>query len=56
MSKYTTEVRYICEHLAGETESVGSDNVDSVIEKSRTKIFDFDFPIYDETYRSVLET
>ena len=56
MSKYTTEVRYICEHLAGETESVGYDNVDSVIEKSRTKIFDFDFPIYDETYRSVLET
>lgn len=56
MSKYTTEVRFICETNSGLTDSVGYDNIDEVIEESRSKIFDFDFPIYDESYRSVLET
>lgn len=56
MSHYTTELRYICEHLAGLDESVGFNNVNTVIENSRDKLFNFDFPIYDETYRSVLET
>jgi hypothetical protein len=56
MSKYTTEVRYICEHYAGLDESKGYNNVAEIIAGSRTKIFDFSFPIFDETYRSVLET
>lgn len=56
MSKYTTEVRFICEHYAGLKESVEYGGVDSVIEKAREKVFDFQFPIYDESYRSVLET
>lgn len=56
MSHYTTEVRYICENYAGLTESVDFESVAEVIEKSRAKIFSFDFPIFDETYRSVLET
>lgn len=56
MAKYTTEVRSICESLAGLKESVGYSHVDETIEASRSKIFDFDFPIYDEDYRSVLET
>lgn len=56
MSKYTTEVRYICEHYAGLKDSVGYEDIDSVIEKSRSKIFDFDYPIYDEAYRGVIET
>ena len=56
MSKYTTEVRYICEHYAGLDESKGFNNVAEIIESSRTKIFDFSFPMFDETYRSVLET
>lgn len=56
MSHYTTEVRFICENSAGLTESQGYDNVDDIIEKSRTKIFSFDFPIFDESYRSLLET
>ena len=56
MSHYTTEVRFICEQLSGEKESVGYSDVESVIEKSRTKIFDFDFPIYDEAYRPIIET
>lgn len=54
MSKYTTEVRFICENYAGLVESVGYSNVDEVIEKSWEKVFDFYFPIYDENYRQVL--
>lgn len=56
MSKYTTEVRYICENYAGLTSSVDGGKIGDVIEKSREKVFDFDFPIYDESYRSVLES
>lgn len=56
MSKYTTEVRYICETEAGLDESVGGNNVEDVIRLSRGKIFDFNYPIYDESYRNVLET
>ena len=56
MSKYTTEVRYICEYYAGLTASVGNDRVVQVIENSRDKIFDFDYPIFDNSYKSVLET
>lgn len=56
MSKYTTEVRYICEKNAGLEESTGYVNIATVIEKSRNSIFDFSYPIFDENYRSVLET
>ena len=56
MSKYTTEVRYICETEAGYDESKGYNDVATIIANSRTKIFNFDYPIYDEAYRSVLET
>lgn len=55
MSKYTTEVRFVCETYAGLQESVGYDKVDEVIEASRDKIFG-DYPIFDENYRGVLET
>jgi hypothetical protein len=56
MSKYTTEVRYICETYAGHTESQDYSKIDDIIASSINKIFDFDFPIFDENYRSVLET
>lgn len=56
MSKYTTELRYICETYAGLDESVGYNSIEEVIAKSRAKIFDFDYPIFDESYREVLET
>ena len=55
MSKYTTEVRYICEFYAGLDESKDYDDVDGIISNSMGKIFDFDFPIFDEAYRGVLE-
>lgn len=54
MSKYTTEVRFICENSAGLSESEGADNVDSVLDRCWNKIFNFDFPIFDENYRQVL--
>ena len=56
MAKYTTELRSICEVYAGYNEEQGYNNVNDVIKKALPKIFDFDFPIYDENYRSVLET
>lgn len=56
MSKYTTELRYICETEAGLSESVGYSKIKDVIAKAIPKIFDFDFPIFDENYRNVLET
>lgn len=55
MSKYTTEVRYICEVNSGLNESVGYSKIDEVITNAIPKIFDFSFPIFDENYRAVLE-
>lgn len=56
MSKYTTEVRYICETAAGYHESQGYYSINKIISKARSKIFDFSYPIFDEKYRGVLET
>ena len=56
MANYTTQVRTICEVNAGYDESVGFGDVATVIEKSREKIFNFSYPIFDESYKSVLET
>lgn len=54
MSKYTTEVRFICENSAGLSESEDANNVDSILDKCWNKVFNFDFPIFDENYRQVL--
>lgn len=54
MSIYTTQLRFICESLADYSESQGGNNVLNVINKSSGKIFDFDFPIFDESYKGVL--
>lgn len=56
MSKYTVELRYICETMAGLEASVGGDDVDQVIQNAIPNIFNFSFPIFDESYRNVLET
>ena len=55
MSKYTTELRYICEMYAGGV-SKGYDDVNTVIQAAIPKVFSFDFPIFDEAYRNVLCT
>ena len=56
MSKYTTEVRYICENAAGYDESKGYADVDRIIADSIDSVFSFDFPIFDESYRNVICT
>lgn len=56
MSVYTTQVRFICEAEAGLKKSVGYDDVNTVIQNAIPKIFSFDWPIFDESYRNVLET
>ena len=54
MSKYTTEVRFICEASCGYNMSQGYGKVSEILAESWDKVFDFDFPIFDEEYRSVL--
>ena len=54
MSKYTTEVRFICENKSGLKVSAGSNDVDSIIANSWNKIFTSKAPFFDEKYRSVL--
>lgn len=56
MSKYTTQVRFICETAAGLSESEGQTSVKQIIATAIPSVFDFDFPIFDESYRTVLET
>lgn len=56
MSKYTTQVRFICESVSGLSESTGLNGVNEVIQKAIPHVFDFEFPIYDEDYRNVLCT
>ena len=56
MSKYTTQVRFICETAAGLSESEGQASVNQIIAAAIPSVFDFDFPIFDESYRNVLET
>lgn len=53
MSKYTTQVRFICETCANLTESSGFNDIEDILDKSWNKIFS-DFPIFDEQYRAEL--
>lgn len=57
MSNYTTQVRYICESVSGFTPSeLLEKTVDEIISASREKVFNFDFPVYDEAFRPVIES
>lgn len=55
MSIYTTEVRYICEVEAGYDASQGFSKIDEILDRAVPKIFDFEWPIFDEEYRVPLE-
>lgn len=55
MSSYTTEVRFICESLYRLEHSTGYNDIEKILKSVHKKIFDFDYPIFDEKYRSVLE-
>lgn len=52
MSKYTTELRFICESICDNT--INKDNVEDVINNTWNKIFNFNFDIFDENYREVI--
>lgn len=54
MSKYTTEVRFICESKSGLSESKGFGSVDEVLNGSWDKIFTSKVSFFDEKYRGVL--
>lgn len=58
LAKYTTEVRAICEFYANQKTPAPSDftSVDSTIKAAIPNIFNFTFPIFDESYRVPLET
>lgn len=52
MSKYTTQLRYIVENYANDSTL----DIDDQIKIAREKIFNFDYPIWNEEYREVLES
>lgn len=54
MSKYTTQVRLICESMLDLNENVTASGVTELIEKVWDKVFTFSFPIFDESYRKEL--
>lgn len=54
MSKYTTQLRFICESMVDLNESTKANGVTELIEKIWDKVFTFDFPIFDESYRKEL--
>ena len=55
MSKFTTEVRFICEVANGMTNSEGYSSTKQIIQTAAPSVFNFDFPIFDEAYRLPLE-
>lgn len=55
MSKYTSEIRFICESLNGDTESSGYNSVNTILANVHNQIFDFEYPIFDADYKPVLE-
>ena len=54
MSKYTTEVRFICEEAAGLKESKGYDDVNTIVQTAYPKIFDSSLVFYDEETKARL--
>lgn len=56
MSLYTTEVRFICETLAGYDASQGYQKVNEIVNMAASGIFEDTIPFFDENYRGVLET
>lgn len=68
MSKYTTQVRFICETNAkktllemypdetfSENTEIDGKSVDEIISLARAKVFNFSYPIFDEEYRAEFE-
>lgn len=56
MSKYTTELRFICESLSGLDKSKGFNDIDSIVKNSQSKIFSFSYPYYSVETKNLFET
>lgn len=56
MSKYTSELRFICESLSGLDKSKGFYDVVTIIKNSQAKIFNFTYPYYSEETKNLFET
>ena len=54
MSKYTTEVRYICEEAAGLDASVGYNDVEQIVRTAYPKIFSSSLEFYNEETKTRL--
>lgn len=54
MSGYTTQLRYICESLAGYDRSKGYMSIDDILDKSWDKIFPKSFEAFEPGYTPVL--
>lgn len=52
MSKYTTQVRWLVESLTPDSSDL---TIDQRIDKAAPLIFNFNFPIFEESYRAILE-
>ena len=55
LSKYTLEVRNICESLVARSERAKFMDVNEVIKLARPNIFNFDYPKWDSEYNEMLE-
>ena len=56
MSKYTTEVRWICESKSGFTDSeLREKSVSEIIEAARPNIFTFAWPAYNDEWKEQIE-
>lgn len=56
MSKYTMQLRFICEStLQNKGIDISTLTVDEIIDQSMNDVFNFSFPIYDTSYLPTLE-
>lgn len=55
MSVYTTTLQAYCESIAGLTAHTGHKDTNTTIKDAMQSIFDFEYPIFDDTYRQTLE-
>ena len=56
MSKYTTQIRFICESAIPLEHQGDGSFVDTAIESGREKLFNFEYDLFDPLYKEVIET
>lgn len=55
MSKYTTEIRFICESSIPLEKQGDYKTIDTALEYGRKYIFDFPYELFDDSYKPVIE-